>query len=582
MPELIPQDFIDDLVQRIDVVEVIGNRIEIKKAGKEYKGLCPFHTEKTPSFTVSQDKGFYHCFGCGAHGTALGFLIDFDRLTFIEAIEELAKIAGITIPKTKQDRSNSLKNKNLQNLLLELTSHYITNLSKSKKAIKYLKTRGIDGKTAKKFSIGFSKNSWDEVLKKFGTSEKNIANLYDCGLIVKKDNGGYYDRFRNRIMFPIKNIKGNVVGFGGRIIDEGEPKYLNSPETQLFKKGKLLYGLFESKEFLRSSNHVILVEGYTDVISLAINGFKNSLATLGTATTDTHIKKAFRFADKITFCFDGDNAGKKAAWKACEICLLNIRVNKEARFLILPKDQDPDETIQSSGPEFFKNLIKNATPLSEFFIEVIKNRFDTTRPSGIASAAEYSMVPINRMRDGIYKDHLIEKIASELKVKISQLKRFQHQDPPSKIQTKSYQSRKTPSKNRTSLIRQAINILMHYPELVREINEKIEFKHINEKGINILREIITLVQSNESIKLATIIEHFSDPKIKEHLKTMTLEQLIISQIEAKNELHEIILKLNDRNTRSELKTLVSKAKNNTLTESERKRFLVLSKSIEIK
>ena len=582
MPELIPQDFIDDLVQRIDVVEVIGNRLEIKKAGKEYKGLCPFHTEKTPSFTVSPDKGFYHCFGCGAHGTALGFLIDFDRLTFIEAIEELAKIAGVTIPKTKQGRSDSVKNKNLQDLLLELTSHYIDNLSKSKKAIEYLKTRGIDGQTAKKFSIGFSEDSWDEVLKKFGTSKKNIENLYDCGLIIKKDNGGYYDRFRNRIMFPIKNNKGHVLGFGGRIIDQGDPKYLNSPETQLFKKGELLYGLYESKEFLRSSNHAIIVEGYTDVISLAHNGFKNSLATLGTATTDAHIKKAFRFADKITFCFDGDNAGRKAAWKACKICLLNIRANKEARFLILPKDQDPDETMQSSGPEFFKKLLKNATPLSDFFIETIKKKFDTSRPSGIASAAEYSMVPVNRIRNGIYKDHLIEKIASELKVKTSQLKKFQHQDRTYRIQKISLQSQKTPSTYRPSLIRQAINILMHYPEVVREISEEKEFKHIHEKGINILREIITLIQSNESIKLATIIEHFNDQKIKEHLKSMTVEKLIISQMEAKNELHEIVLRLNERNTRSELKKLVSKAKNNALTESERKRFLALSKSIEIK
>jgi len=220
--------------------------------------------------------------------------------------------------------------------------------------------------------------------------------------------------------------------------------------------------------------------------------------------------------------------------------------------------------------------------LSDFFIEVIKSRFDIARPSGVASAAEYSMVPINRIRDGIYKDQLIEKVASELKVKTSQLKNFQHQDPTSKIQTKSFQNRKTSSKNRPSLIRQAINILMHYPELMKEINEKIEFKHINEKGINILKEIITLIQSNKSIKLATIIEHFNDQKIKEHLKAMTLESLMISQIEAKNELHEIILKLNKRNTRSELKKLVSKAKNNSLTESERKRFLALSKSIEIK
>ena len=577
MPELIPQDFIDNLVQRIDVVEVIGNRIEIKKAGKEYKGLCPFHTEKTPSFTVSQDKGFYHCFGCGAHGTALGFLIDFDRLTFIEAIEELAKMVGVTIPKTKQDRSKSVKNTYLQNILLELMSHYIANLSKSKKAIQYLKTRGIDGKTAKKFSIGFSQDSWDEVLKKFGTTNKNTANLYDCGLIIKKDNGGYYDRFRNRIMFPIKSNQGHVLGFGGRIIDEGEPKYLNSPETQLFKKGELLYGLFESKESIRSSNHAIIVEGYTDVISLTQNGFKNSLATLGTATTDAHIKQAFRFTDKITFCFDGDNAGRKAAWKACKLCLLNIRVNKEARFLILPKNQDPDETIQASGSAFFKQLLKNATPLSDFFLETIKRKFDTHRPSGIASAAEYSMGPINRISDGIYKDHLIEKIASELNVKISQLKKFQRQNRTYKIKKISLQNQKTTSNNRPSLIRQAINILMHYPELMKEISEEKKFKHINERGINTLREIITLIHSNESIKVATIIEHFNDPIIKEHLKAMSAQQLIISQIEAKNELHEIILRLNERNTRSELKTLVNKVKNNVLTESERKRFLALSK-----
>ena len=305
-------------------------------------------------------------------------------------------------------------------------------------------------------------------------------------------------------------------------------------------------GFMNQKEFLRSSNHAIIVEGYTDVISLAQNSFKNSLATLGTATSDEHIKKAFRFADKITFCFDGDNAGRKAAWKACEICLLNMRVNKEARFLILPKNQDPDETIKSSGPEYFKTLLKNATPLSDFFIETIKNKFDTHRPSGIASAAEYSMVPINRINDGIYKDQLIEKLASELKVKTSQLKNFQDQHRAKKMQNISKQNQRTQSKNRPSLIRQAINIIMHYPELAKEIGEDKEFKHISDKGINILREIFTLVHSNESIKVATIIEHFNDPTIKEHLQAMTVEELIISQMEAKNELHEIILRLNEK------------------------------------
>ena len=368
----------------------------------------------------------------------------------------------------------------------------------------------------------------------------------------------------------------------GESIDDAVPKYLNSPETEIYKKKQLLYGMFESYKSLRSSNHAIIVEGYTDVIALSKAGFRNSLASGGTAITDAHIKNAFRFADKITFCFDGDNAGKKAAWKACEICLLNTAVNKKARFLILPEDQDPDELIKSKGPENFKSLLKNATPLSDFFIRTIKGNFDSNQPSGAESAAEKSMETVYKMKDGIYKDRLIEKIASELMIKTSQLQKIQRNDRINKIQKFSFKNQKKLSKNRPSLIRQAIKILMHYPHLVREINEKIEFKHVNEKGINILREIITLIQSNESIKVASIIEHFSDSKIKKHLKAMALKQLIISQIEAKNELHEIILRLNERNTRSELKKLVSKAKNNALTESERKRFLALSKSIEIK
>ena len=224
MSDLIPQDFIDNLVQRIDIIEVISNRIEIKKAGREYKGLCPFHTEKTPSFTVSQEKGFYHCFGCGAHGTALGFLMDYENQAFVEAIEELSKIAGVEIPKTKQDRATNKKNKSLQELTGVVMDQFIRNLSKSEKAIAYLKHRNIDGKTAKKFSIGFANDSWDDILKKFGTSDRRVKKLLDCGLIIKKDDSSYYDRFRNRIMFPIRDNKGNVLGFGGRIIDDGEPK----------------------------------------------------------------------------------------------------------------------------------------------------------------------------------------------------------------------------------------------------------------------------------------------------------------------------------------------------------------------
>ena len=582
MSNLIPQDFIDDLVQRIDIIEVISNQIEIKKAGREYKGLCPFHTEKTPSFTVSQEKGFYHCFGCGAHGTALGFLMDYGNQTFIEAIEELSKIAGVEIPKTKQDRAKNKKNKSLQELTAEIMGQFIQNLSQSEKAIAYLKNRNIDGKTAKKFSIGFANDSWDDILKKFGTSDTRVKKLLDCGLIIKKDDSGYYDRFRNRIMFPIRDNKGNVLGFGGRIIDDGEPKYLNSPETQLFKKGQLLYGMFESKEALRSSSEAIIVEGYTDVIALSMNGFGNALATLGTATTDTHIKNVFRFANKITFCFDGDRAGKDAAWKACEICLPNLTAKKEVGFLILPDNQDPDQIIASSGPQLLKKLLDDALPLSDFLIQTIKKEFAVNTINGRAMAAEKSMSLVNKIPGGIYKDLMIEKIASELKMKVSQLKNIRTQARMGNIQRKSSPLKEKDYRRRPSLIRQAIKILIHYPDLAKNINLEKTFHFIDDKGIKVFDEILNFIQSRESIKSATISEHFQDKNIRVQLKKMIAEPLLISEQEATNELNEIVTRLYEKNQNAEFKALVNKAKENELSQTERDRFLELTKSIKIK
>ena len=582
MSDLIPQDFIDDLVQRIDIIEVISNRIEIKKAGREYKGLCPFHTEKTPSFTVSQEKGFYHCFGCGAHGTALGFLMDYGNQTFIEAIEELSKIAGVEIPKTKQDRAKNKKNKSLQELTAEIMGQFIQNLSKSEKAIAYLKNRNIDGKTAKKFSIGFANDSWDDILTTFGASDKRVKKLLDCGLIIKKDDSGYYDRFRNRIMFPIRDNKGNVLGFGGRIIDDGEPKYLNSPETQLFKKGQLLYGMFESKEALRSSSEAIIVEGYTDVIALSMNGFGNALATLGTATTDTHIKNVFRFANKITFCFDGDRAGKDAAWKACEICLPNLTAKKEVGFLILPDNQDPDQIIASSGPQLLKKLLDDALPLSDFLIQTIKKEFAVNTINGRAMAAEKSMSLVNKIPGGIYKDLMIEKIASELKMKVSQLKNIRTQARMGNIQRKSSPLKEKDYRRRPSLIRQAIKILIHYPDLAKNINLEKTFHFIDDKGIKVFDEILNFIQSRESIKSATISEHFQDKNIRVQLKKMIAEPLLISEQEATNELNEIVTRLYEKNQNAEFKALVNKAKENELSQTERDRFLELTKSIKIK
>ncbi len=585
MSDRIPQDFIDELVQRVDIGEIIGNRIDIKKAGKEYKANCPFHGEKTPSFTVSPEKGFYHCFGCGAHGTALGFLMEYERLTFIEAIEELAKVVGIDVPKTKEDKIKNKRNNSLKELLSEVSIHFTSNLSQSKEAINYLKNRGIDGKNAKNFSLGFSNNSWSEILDKFGSSEKNKQRLLDAGLIIKKDDGGFYDRFRNRIMFPIKDNRGDVLGFGGRIIGNDDPKYLNSPETTLFKKGELLYALFESKEAINKTKSVIIVEGYTDVIALHKYGFNNALATLGTATTEFHIRKMFRTIDEITFCFDGDKAGYKAALKAMELSLPIIKTNKEVNFLILEKGQDPDEMMENNGPDAFKTALSNAYSLDQFLIEVMRDKYNIETVKGKANAIEDGMSLLSKVKEGIYKDLLIESFSTEFKLNENQIKRFYEDKNQKRSAGKRFSKNRQNNKKvelRPSLIKQAISILLHYPNLLNNITIEDRLNHINEKGIDILKKIIALTQGKDSIRLATILEHFQDKKIRQHLQNLSLETLIVRESEIQNEFQDILNRLYILNNKTEMKVLLKKASQNNLTKLEKSRFIELSANIKIK
>ena len=583
MSERIPQDFIDDLIERADIGEVIGRRVEIKKAGKEFKACCPFHNEKTPSFTVSPEKGFYHCFGCGAHGTALGFLMDYERLTFVEAIEEVAKMLGVNVPKRKEDIAKSKERSSLKGLLQNISSYYEQNLKDSNKAIKYLKSRGIDGKTAKHYALGFSKDSWDDITNKFGATQEDKKKLLACGLLIEKDDGGFYDRFRNRLMFPIKNNKGEIVGFGGRIIDDEEPKYLNSPETSLFKKGELLYGLYESKKSIADQRKAIIVEGYTDVIGLYQNKIGNSLATLGTATTEIHINKIFRISDQIIFCFDGDNAGKKAAKKAMELCLPLVRKNKEARFLIL-EDDDPDDFIRSKVFKAFEKLIKEAQSMDEFLINLCNQESDISSIKGKANAAENAMTLANKIRDGIYKDLLIKRIAQEYDLPEEKLMKY-HASNKKNTSNKSFSgsaSKKVSSQTkRPSLIKQAIQILLHKPELARTIIDiSNQFNFIDEKGIDIFREIARLVNEKDKIKLATIIEHFPDPKLQGYLSKLATEQSLINDNELASEFDDIIKRLNIQDQRKELTSLISKAKKGSLNDNDQNRLKELSKKIK--
>jgi len=585
MSERIPQDFIDDLIERADISEVIGRSLELKNAGNEYRAICPFHNDTKPSLTIVPQKGFYHCFVCEANGTALGFLMNYERLSFVEAIKELAKMVGVTVPKTKEDRVVSKEKKDLKSLLSQVSKHYEKNLKESTIAIEYFKNRGIDGKTARLYALGFAKKSYDDILKKFGKTEKDKKQLLACGLLTEKDNGGYVDKFRNRVMFPIRNNRGEVVGFGGRIISrvikDNEPKYLNSPGTALFKKGELLYGLFESKKSIAERKSAIIVEGYTDVIGLYQFGVGNSLATLGTATTENHINKVFRISDQIIFCFDGDDAGRKAAEKAMKLCLPLVRKNKEAYFLIL-EDEDPDEFIRQHGHQEFEARLATAKSTDEFLITICNQNSDINSVKGKANAVENAMALVDTIQDGIYKDLMIEKIALEYNLALEKVAKYA---PSKKItkkvsRTDGQRKKRAYLKNRPSLINQAIRILLHKPELGKMIDLNKQFRHLDQKGIGVLREIIQLIHTKDSIKLATIIEHFQDQKLQRYLSQLAMGDGLINKDEMLSEFNDITQRLNAQDLRKELAILIERAKSKSLNEEDTTRLKTLSKNIK--
>ncbi len=369
----IPQAFIDELIARTDIVELIGGRVQLKKAGREWKACCPFHNEKTPSFWVSPDKQFYHCFGCGAHGTALGFLMEHDKLPFPDAVEELASRLGLEVPREDGGRAARARpGEDLHELLAQVTQFYRDCLRESARAKKYLEDRGITAESCVKFAVGYAPDAWDSVLKRFGGSAERERALLEAGLVVErsgKGESGFYDRFRDRVMFPIRDARGRPIAFGGRVLDQGEPKYLNSPETPLFHKGRELYGLYEARQALRKVERLLVVEGYVDVVRLAQSGIAYSVATLGTATTPEHLNRLFRVTSELVFCFDGDNAGRNAAWRALENALEHARDGRQLRFLFLPEGHDPDTLVGEEGAEAFEARIAEAQPISEFLVD---------------------------------------------------------------------------------------------------------------------------------------------------------------------------------------------------------------------
>ena len=382
---MIPNDFIQTLLARVDIVEVIDRSVPLKKAGANYAACCPFHSEKTPSFTVSPAKQFYHCFGCGAHGTAIGFVMEYGGKSFPEAVEELARDAGLEVPRsaTAADEARRDQTDDLGSVLLKAAKFYRAALKDAPRAIEYLKQRGLTGAVAARFGIGYAPDDWQPLAEAF--SDYRDKTLEVAGLVIAGEGGKRYDRFRDRIMFPIHDASGHVVGFGGRVLDQGEPKYLNSPETPLFAKGRELYGLFQARPAIRAAAKVVVVEGYMDVVALAQHGVEYAVATLGTATTPVHVQKLFRMTDTVVFCFDGDDAGRRAAWRALENTLPLLADGKQAQFLFLPDGEDPDDAVRRRGKPAFEALVESAAPLSEFLLAELTRRSPPTSAEGRAA-----------------------------------------------------------------------------------------------------------------------------------------------------------------------------------------------------
>jgi DNA primase len=523
----IPQDFINDLIDRSDIVEVIGSRVQLKKAGREYKACCPFHGEKTPSFTVSPEKGFYHCFGCGAHGTAIGFLMEHDRLEFVEAVEELASINGVDVPR-EAGAAPSSPTAPLYALLAKAAAEFQSRLTETPAAVAYLKQRGLDGATAARFQIGYAPAGWDHLLKKFGGSDTNREDLLKAGLVLRNEDGRVYDRFRERIMFPIRDSRGRVVGFGGRVIDTSEPKYLNSPETPVFHKGRELYGLFEARRANRSLAQIIVVEGYMDVVALGCRGIDNAVATLGTATTPEHLQRLFRATQEIVFCFDGDRAGREAAWRALQTTLPELRDGRQARFLFLEEGQDPDSVVRDQGADAFRQRLQQSIPLSEYLIEHLKRDTDLGSMDGHARLAELARPLINRIPEGIYRELLLERLSQEVGLASRRLGQLLSQeDAADSMPTRAQRPVQQPTgSGRAGYVRQAVKLVLHKPVAGTQIRIPEGLEKLEKPGIALLMALLRAVRDKPAIRAGRLADALSEhPDGGRHLHTLLTQDI---------------------------------------------------------
>jgi len=581
----IPQNFIDELIARADIVEVIGARVQLKKAGREYKACCPFHNEKTPSFSVSPDKQFYHCFGCGKHGTVLGFLMEHDHMAFPEAVEELATRFGLQVPhEGGVDPSARRADEPLFELMERVARFYAERLAGEARARDYLAQRGLAPETIARFGLGYAPNSWNEVLRRFGAAEPDRQRLADAGLIVEREGGQmrdgerHYDRFRDRIMFPIRDARGRVIAFGGRVIDAGEPKYLNSPETVLFHKGRELYGIYETRRARANLTRVVVVEGYMDVVRLHQSGLDYALATLGTATTPEHLRRIFRLVPAVVFAFDGDRAGRAAAWRALQQALPEAREGREMRFLFLPEGQDPDTLVGAEGRAAFEQRLQGAVPLSEYLVRELSEQSELAHADGRARFAESARPLFARVPEGVYRELLLERLAAVVGLPPQRLEELwtSARKPPAAAATppppgRRASARRATGAGRGSLVRQAIVRLLHYPAIAGEVSlaERAGLDASEEPGIGLLRDLLDNLRAQPAQISAQVIQRWSGREGGEALqKLLEREEVITDAAAAAGELRGALVRLADLAAGRRLEALEAKSRTGSLAQHE--------------
>jgi DNA primase len=510
MSRRIPQSFINELVARTDLVDLIGTRVTLKRAGSNHKGLCPFHDEKTPSFTVSGDKGFYKCFGCGAYGNAIDFIMQFENRDFLDAIEILAQMQNLEIP-VERGTIPTDENEGLYAILREADQLYRRHLREHPDAIAYLKSRGIDGATASRFALGFAPDAWSTLVDELGGDDRARDRLVKAGLAARNDSGRYYDRFRHRITFPIRDGRGRVIGFGGRLLGPGEPKYLNSPDTPLFDKSRTLYGLFEARQQPGRPELLIVVEGYLDVIALDQHGLGPAVATMGTAATAENMRQLTRLSDRVVFCFDGDPAGRKAAWRAVEAILPFGGGKVAIEFMLLPEGEDPDSLVRARGNEAFEDLLAKATPLSSFLIAEASQGLDLDSADGRGRLITAVQPLIKRLPAGHYRELVVAELAGAAGMPVERVERLVERDAaPAPVPS----SPPTATTHRSAM-RAVLTFILHHPNAAADAPPVAGLDDFDAPGADLLRRMLEIARHEPGIKTGELVERFREDDERE-------------------------------------------------------------------